>query len=97
MVAWGRRNPDIKIISSYCFDASQVDQAGEISVGDKVAYALIKKGNSFWYKVATKANYFLMFICSQQQDMPTHISVENIKLYRQACTACADMGSNVAK
>jgi hypothetical protein len=47
MVACGRRNPDIKIVSSYRFDASQVDQAGEISVGDKVAYALIKKGNSF--------------------------------------------------
>ena len=47
MVAWGKRNPDIKIVSSYCCDVLQVDQAGEISVGDKVACALIKKGNSF--------------------------------------------------
>ncbi|MFT4815396.1 MAG: hypothetical protein ACI80L_000724 [Pseudohongiellaceae bacterium] len=48
MVAWGRRNLDIKIVSGDRFDASLVDQAGEIYPGERVTYAaLIKKGNGF--------------------------------------------------
>jgi hypothetical protein len=48
LVAWGRRNLDIKIVSGDRFDASLVDQAGEIYAGDRVTYdALIKKGNGF--------------------------------------------------
>jgi len=48
MVAWGRRNLDIKIVSGDCFDASLVDQAGETYASDRVTYeALIKKGNGF--------------------------------------------------
>ena len=48
MVAWGRRNLELEIVSGDRFDVSLVDQAGEILAGDRVTYeALIKKGNGF--------------------------------------------------
>ena len=48
MVAWGRRNLDIEIVSGDRFNASLVDRAVEIYGGEGVSYqALIKKGSGF--------------------------------------------------
>ena len=48
MVAWGRRNLEMEIVSGDHFDVSLGDQAREIYASDRVTYeALIKKGNGF--------------------------------------------------
>jgi hypothetical protein len=48
IVAWGRRNLDIEIVSGDRLNASLVDWAVEIYGGEGVSYeALIKKGNGF--------------------------------------------------
>jgi len=48
VVAWGRRNLDIEIVSGDRLNASLVDWAVEIYGGEGVSYeVLIKKGNGF--------------------------------------------------
>ena len=48
MVAWGRRNLDIEIVSGDRLNASLVDWAVEIYGSEGVSYeTLIKKGNGF--------------------------------------------------
>ena len=48
LVAWGRKNLEIEILSGNRFDDPLGDQAGEVYGGDRTAYeALIKIGNGF--------------------------------------------------
>lgn len=55
MVAWGRRNLEMEIVSGDRFDGSRGDQAGEIYAGDRTIYeALIKKGNGFLVQACYK-------------------------------------------